>query len=183
MFKLETKRLLLRDMQLTDEDAFVTMSQDAKYQRFYDEGDCKPEKYRELTQLFVTQAMESPRMSYQLAVECKETGQFIGTVCLRLEDNGQASMGCAFSRAAQGRKLSFEAAQALANFGFANLSLHRIYAETISENLPAIRLCQSLGMRKEAHFIEHRYFKGKWWDTVVLAVLRKEWVARLPVTA
>lgn len=49
-----------------------------------------------------------------------------------LVDNGQASMGCAFSRAAQGRKLSFEAAQALANFGFANLSLHRIYAETIS---------------------------------------------------
>ncbi len=39
MFKLETERLLLRDMQFTDEDAFVTMSQDAKYQRFYDEGD------------------------------------------------------------------------------------------------------------------------------------------------
>ncbi|EKO3550238.1 GNAT family N-acetyltransferase [Vibrio fluvialis] len=173
MFKLETERLLLRDMQFTDEDAFVMMSQDAKYQRFYDEGDCKPEKYRELTQLFVTQAMESPRMSYQLAVECKETGLFIGTVCLRLEDNGHASMGCAFSRAAQ----------ALANFGFVNLSLHRIYAETISENLPAIRLCQSLGMRKEAHFREHRYFKGKWWDTVVLAVLRKEWLASLPVTA
>ncbi len=81
MFKLETDRLILRDMDLEDECAFVAMSQDAKYQRFYDESDCEPSKYRELTQLFVTQAAEVPRKSYQLAVESKHSGKFIGTVC------------------------------------------------------------------------------------------------------
>ncbi|WP_146447236.1 GNAT family N-acetyltransferase, partial [Vibrio cyclitrophicus] len=91
MFKLETSRLILRDMTLQDESAFVTMSQDAKYQRFYDESDCEPSKYYQLTQLFVEQAEEDPRQSYQLAVESKESGKFIGTVCLRLEDNQQAS--------------------------------------------------------------------------------------------
>ncbi len=39
MFKLETDRLILRNMSLEDECAFVAMSQDAKYQRFYDESD------------------------------------------------------------------------------------------------------------------------------------------------
>ena len=175
MFKLETKRLIIRDMTLNDEDAFVAISQDAKYQRFYDESDCDPNKYRELTSLFVAQASEKPRRSYQLAVECKVSGEFVGTVCLRLEDNHQASMGCAFSRASQGNKLSHEAALALADFGFSELGVHRIYAETISKNLPAIKLCKSLGMRQEAHFMEHRFFKGQWWDTVVLAVLRAEW--------
>ena len=34
MFKLETRRLVIRDMTLDDEDAFVGMSQDPKYQRF-----------------------------------------------------------------------------------------------------------------------------------------------------
>lgn len=175
MFKIETQRLIIRDMTLADEDAFVSMSQDPKYQRFYDESDCNPDKYRQLTRLFVAQISETPRLSYQLAVESKVSGKFIGTVCLRLEPNNQASMGCAFSREAQGSSLSLEASESLLNFGFSKLGIHRVYAETISKNLPAIKLCKSLGMRQEAHFREHRFFKLKWWDTVVLAVLRSEW--------
>ncbi|CDT68024.1 putative Acyl-CoA N-acyltransferase [Vibrio coralliirubri] len=175
MFKLETSRLILRDMTPQDESAFVTMSQDAKYQRFYDESDCEPNKYRELTQLFVAQASEVPRQSYQLAVESKDSGKFIGSVCLRLEGNLQASMGCAFSRETQGKGLSIEAAKALANFGFSELGVQRIYAETISKNLAAIKLCQSLGMKEEARFENHRFFKGKWWDTVRLVVVGSDW--------
>jgi RimJ/RimL family protein N-acetyltransferase len=109
MFKLETDRLILRDMSIEDECAFVAISQDAKYQRFYDGSDCEPNKYRELTQLFVAQALEVPRQSYQLAVESKDSGKFIGTVCLRLERDKQASMGCALSRETQGKGLSIEA--------------------------------------------------------------------------
>ncbi|MBE8578471.1 GNAT family N-acetyltransferase [Vibrio sp. OPT18] len=175
MFKLETDSLILRDMSIEDECAFVAISQDAKYQRFYDESDCEPDKYRELTQLFVAQALEVPRQSFQLAVESKDSGKFIGTVCLRLEGNLQASMGCAFSREIQGKGLSIEAAEALANFGFSELGVQRIYAETISKNLAAIKLCQSLGMKEEARFEDHRFFKGKWWDTVRLEVVRSDW--------
>ena len=175
MFKLETDRLILRDMSLEDECAFVAMSQDVKYQRFYDESDCEPNKYRELTQLFVAQALEVPRRSFQLVVESKDSGKFIGTVCLRLEGERQASMGFAFSREIQGKGLSIEASEALADFGFSELGIHRIYAETISKNLAAIKLCKSMGMKQEACFKDHRFFKGQWWDTVVLAVLRSEW--------
>lgn len=175
MFKLETNRLILRDMTLNDENAFVAISQDNKYQRFYDESDCKPEKYRELTKLFIEQSRETPRTSYQLAIECKSSGEFIGTVCLRVEKNKQASIGCGLSRQSQGSGLIYEAASALVDFGFRELDIHRIYAETISKNLPAIKLCESLGMQKEAHFREHRFFKGEWWDTVVLAKLQVDW--------
>jgi RimJ/RimL family protein N-acetyltransferase len=175
MFILETKRLIIRDMQPDDEDAFVAISQDEKYLRFYDEIDSDPNKYRQLTQLFIKQAEECPRRAYQLAIESKSTGQFIGTICLRVEDNNQASMGAGLAREHQGVGLIQEAAITLAEYGFAQLELHRIYAETISENRAAIKLCQSLGMRKEAHIKQHRHFKGRWWDTVVLAILKSEW--------
>ncbi len=72
-------------------------------------------------------------------------------------------------------RLSIEASEALADFGFSELGIHRIYAETISKNLAAIKLCKVLGMRQEACFKDHRFFKGQWWDTVVLAVLRSDW--------
>lgn len=175
MFKLETAHLILRDMRIDDEEAFVAISQDAKYQRFYDESDCDPEKYRHLTHLFIEQSLEQPRQSYQLAIEHKQSGQFIGTVCLRLESDRQASIGCGLSRSFQGSGLMVEAAQALMQYGFEHLNVHRMYAETIANNRAAIKLCQSLGMQKEAHFRQHRFFKQQWWDTVVLAVLKQDW--------
>ncbi len=121
-------------MSQKDKSAFVAMSQDAKYQRFYDESDCDPSKYRELTDLFIVQASEKPRKSYQLAVECKVSGKFVGTVCLRLEDNQQASIGCAFSRASQGDKLSYEAA----------LAVFRNWEFTVSMRRPLVRIYQQL---------------------------------------
>ncbi|EJL6400951.1 GNAT family protein [Vibrio cidicii] len=175
MFKLETENLILRDMQLSDESSFVEISQDAKYQRFYSESDSDPDKYKQLTKLFVEQSLEVPRKSYQLAIESKQTGIFIGIVCLRLEAEWQASMGCGISRQFQGHGFIYEAVKKLASFGFNELDIHRIYAETISQNLAAIKLCKSLGMRQEAYYRENRFFKGQWWDTVVLAMLRSEW--------
>ncbi|WP_253822731.1 hypothetical protein [Aeromonas sobria] len=58
MFQLETQHLILRDMQPADEAAFVAISQQSKYQRFYSESDCDPDKYRQLTRLFIEQASE-----------------------------------------------------------------------------------------------------------------------------
>ncbi|WP_369959474.1 GNAT family N-acetyltransferase [Pseudomonas benzenivorans] len=174
MFTIETERLILRDMVPKDEAAFVAISQHKKYQRFYSEDDCDPRKYKDLTKLFIRQAKEEPRKEYQLAIVYKLTGEFIGTACLRLESNNQASMGCGLSRSFQGSRLIYEAASALANFGFKELNIHRIYAETISENKAAIKLCEKLGMRHEALFKEHRYFKGRWWNTTVLAMLYNE---------
>ncbi len=175
MFFIETEHLILRDMRIDDEQAFVALSRDSKYQRFYAEEDCTVEKYQALTQLFIQQACAIPRTAFQLAVELKATGNLIGTVCLRLESDHQAAMGCGLARQYQCQALMQEAAIALANFAFTKLNVHRIYAETISANRAAVKLCEQLGMRKEAVFRENRYFKGRWWDTVVLAILCTEW--------
>ncbi|GLR77151.1 GNAT family N-acetyltransferase [Aliivibrio sifiae] len=176
MFKIDTDNLILRDMMPEDEAYFVAMSQDTKYQRFYNESDCDPDKYKKLTKLFIEQSNESPRHSFQLAIEDKNSGEFIGTVCLRLESDFQASIGCGLLKKRQGSGLMQEAAIALADFGFRELNVHRLYAETISKNAAAIKLCESLGMQKEGHFREHRFFKNQWWDTVVFSVLHTEWV-------
>ena len=175
MFSIETESLILRDMLEQDEGAFVAISQDDKYQRFYSEEDCAPEKYIELTHLFISQAKTLPRMEYQLAIEYKESSSFIGTVCLRLEKDNQASMGCGLAREYQGKGLIKEAVASLAEFGFSELNVHRIHVEIVSSNKAAIDLCKKLGMREEALFKEHRFFKGQWWDTVVLAILNSEW--------
>jgi RimJ/RimL family protein N-acetyltransferase len=37
---------------------------------------------------------------------------------------------------------------------------------------------EKLGMRQEAHFRENAFYKGEWCDSVIYAVLDREWRAR-----
>ncbi len=175
MFEISTERLILRDFVLDDVSDYVCFTQDSKYQRFYDEEDCTVEKAKFLVNCFSEQAEQSPRDQYQLAIVLKDTGQMIGTCGVRLELDHQASMGCGVAREFQGAGYAQEAAEAIAEFGFEKLNIHRLYAETISDNRAATTMCRQFGMRKEAHLVEHRYFKGRWWDTVIFAMLHSEW--------
>ncbi|MCG7499584.1 GNAT family N-acetyltransferase [Vibrio sp. Of7-15] len=175
-FQIETPRLILRDVRLEDLQAYTQLSQHEKYQRFYDEADCSKEKAVQLVQMFVEEAQAKHRTNYNLAITDRMTGQFIGICGLRVEDHQQASIGCGLAREYQVSGFAQEAMSALLQFGFENLNVHRVYAETIAKNRAAILLCKKMGMRTEATFIEHRFFKNQWWDTVVLALLKREWL-------
>lgn len=172
---IETRRLVLRDFEVADAVAYCRLTSDPKYQRFYSEEDCSEGKSRQLVAMFAEQAQEECRMKFQMAIELKESGAFIGTAGLRIEPEQQASIGCGVGRAHQTAGYAEEAMAALLDYGFNIHNLHRVYAETIAENKPAIRLCKKLGMREEGRFIDNRYFKAKWWSTVVMAMLKSEW--------
>lgn len=178
-FSISTDRLLLRDFTEADVQHYVKQCLDPKYQRFYSEEDCSREKSHQLALLFCHQAQERPRQQYHLAITDKMSGDYLGIAALRLEKDQQASIGCGLIRSHQGKRTSEEAMTALLNYGFQNLNVHRAYAETLSKNKAAIRLCARLGMRIEAHLTENRYFKQCWWDTTVLAILRHEWCERI----
>ena len=177
-FILKTNRLLLRDFSSEDIDSYIAITSDEKYQRFYNHEDCSPEKSRKLVEDFVKQISEQPRTKYQLAITLKDTQKFIGTCGLRIEPDRQASIGCGVARSYQTYGYASEAMSSLVNYGFEQHQVHRIYTETIESNKPAVDLCIKFGMRVEAKFIQHRYFKQKWWNTIVLAMLRSEWQHR-----
>lgn len=43
------------------------------------------------------------------------------------------------------------------------------------ENAASIALLERLGMRREGHFIQNIWFKGKWGDEYLYAILEEEW--------
>ncbi|MFM2586873.1 GNAT family N-acetyltransferase [Vibrio sp. TBV020] len=175
-FSISTDHLILRDFTEEDSKHYVNQCQDPKYQRFYSEEDCSVEKSGQLASLFRQQAAEQPRKQFHLAITDKASGDYLGIAALRIEGDQQASVGCGLIRGKQGKGVSEEAMAALLSYGFEHLDVHRAYAETLSKNKAAIKLCQRLGMRIEAQFRQNRYFKENWWDTTVLAILRQEWL-------
>lgn len=175
-FQLHTEHLILRDFTLDDKVAYQTFTADKEYQKFYSEDDCLPDRAFTLVEQFVSESKLTYRTSYNLAIVDKHSLTLIGVCGLRIQTDLQASVGCGLNHNYQRKGLAQEAIESLFDFAFNQLKLHRLYAETISQNKAAINLCQSVGMREEALLVENRYFKQTWWSTSVLAILKSEWV-------
>lgn len=107
-------------------------------------------------------------------------GVVIGAIYFKLHsaDDSTAEIGWALNREYHGMGYAFEAAQAMLRVGFEKVGLHRIFAELDPRNAASVALCTRLGMREEAFFVEHMWFKGAWADTGIYAMLDREWAAR-----
>ncbi len=113
------------------------------------------------------------------------SGQLIGTMYFKLAslEDKTAEIGWLLDPRAQGRGFAREAAALLLDLAFGELGLHRVYAELDPRNAASVALCERLGMRHEAHFREHMWFKGDWADTGIYAILEQEWAGAVDLIA
>jgi RimJ/RimL family protein N-acetyltransferase len=98
----------------------------------------------------------------------------------RDDDPRQVELGITLAPTHQGLGLATEALGTVLEYVFNRLGKHRVFAVTDAENDAAASLFRRLGLRKEAHFIEHLWFKGAWGSEYLFALLRREWQARQP---
>ena len=176
MLAIRTDRLLLRDFRPTDLPAYAELRTRPASWRFSPEEDARLDRAEELLRLFVAWSEEWPRLRYQLAIVLPSE-ELIGSVGVRVASASerQGSFGCELDPRHWGRGYALEAARAVVGYGFRELGLHRVYAETLEENAAAIRLAEGLGMRREGTLRENRRFAGRWWSTTILSVLETEW--------
>ena len=174
--QLETDRLILRDFIEDDWAAMAAYWRDPRYQRFYAEVDDIEGTVWHLVTMFIAGQHEQPRRTFQLAIERKDDGRLIGNCGVRVNapEHREANIGYELNPDEWGQGFATEAATAIVRFGFEELGLHRIWAECNAENLGSVRVLTKLGMRREAHFREQQWFKGRWWDTEIYAILEDE---------
>ena len=159
---LSTDRLLLRPMEERDRSAFCAMNADPEVMRYFvaplthAESDEVMERYE---QNLVVEGFGF------LAAEETATGVFAGilgmqTMSFAVPGLAQPAVeiGWRLARAAQGRGLASEGAQALVDHAFKTLDLPGVVAVTLPINRPSRRVMQKLGMRHrpELTFIHPR---------------------------
>ncbi len=174
---LETTRLRLRHFRDADLALFMAYRNDpevAKYQGW--EGISEPEARAFLQEQKAIQP-GVPGQWFQIAIELKETGMLVGDCALKMEehDERQAEIGYTLSRAYQGRGIASEAVSCVLEYAFVTLRLHRVIAITDCENAASVALLERLGLRREGHFHQNVWFKGKWGDEFLYAMLQEEW--------
>lgn len=173
---IETPRLLLRKLELTDfSDAFEVLSDEDIYR--YDERppmeEAEAKGWLELT---VKEKLSDPRGVLTLGLELRSIQKVVGLLSFRYRDldRQQATLRISIASAHQRQGLAFEALQAALRFGFRDIGLHRTVATCDSRNSAGIRLFEKVGMRKEGESLRDRYVDEEWADSVWFAMLSEE---------
>lgn len=64
-----------------------------------------------------------------------------------------------------------EALKAIVEYLLTQKGIHRIQANMDARNLSSAKLCEKIGMRKEAHFIKDFWNKNEWTDSFIYGML------------
>jgi len=177
---LVTPRLLLRRLERSDAAglaSYRSLPEVARHQSWTSFG------LDDATRLIKSQRRTQPGVPgtwFQLAIVEKTDRNLVGDCglhCTQAEPH-QLEIGITLAPTYQRRGYATEALESVLAFGFSVLKVHRLSAVTAAENTAAAALFRRLGFRKEAHFLEHRWFKDRWESEFVFGLLRREWEAR-----
>jgi RimJ/RimL family protein N-acetyltransferase len=174
---LKTDRLLLRDLTEGDWVGVHEYSSDPEVCQFMVWGPNSARETKEFVKRAIRAAKERPRFAYDFAITQQNSDQVIGAVSLILVGfpPNQAMVGYVLARQHWGKGIMSEAVQAVIGFGFDTLKLHRISASCDPKNVASFRVMEKCGMRREAYFVEDKFVKGKWRDTLYYSILAREW--------
>jgi RimJ/RimL family protein N-acetyltransferase len=178
---LESRRLRLRRFAEADLPPFLAYLNDPLVARYQTWESYTEQQARDVIQKQQNLVPGAHGQWFTFAVELKAAGVLVGHVALKTGDHQQAEIGFTFSRAHQGKGLACEAATCVLDYAFTQLQLHRVMAITDCENERSVALLGRLGMRREGHFIQNIWFKGRWGDEYLYAILREEWLRKRAV--
>lgn len=168
--KIETKRLILREMTMDDFAALYAVLGDSDIMQHY------PYSFDEdRVRRWIDRNLERYEADgFGLWAVClKPTGEMIGDCGLTLQNiNGQVKpeIGYHIAKAHQRKGYAREAAQAVRDWAFQNTDFDALYSYMKATNLPSRATAKANGMT----FIEE-YTDGEGERTAVYAIARKDW--------
>jgi len=175
--KLETERLILRDFVKEDWRRAFEYESDPLYLRYYEWTERTPESVQEFIGWFLAHQQQDPRFKFQLAITLKSNNLLIGSCGVRMDkvDAVEADIGYELDPQHWNHGYATEAAHTIVDFGFSRFGVHRIWAHCVADNLGSAHVLEKLGMKLEGRLREKEFYKGRWWDTLMYAILAEEW--------
>jgi len=170
---LKTKRLTLREIRVSDAHKIFEMRASGKINQFIPRN--RMTKAEDATNL-----VEKTNLAFQnqqaigWAGILRDGEHIIGTCGFNQIDiqNLRAEIGGEMSVDYWGKNIALEAVAEIVKFGLHTMNLHSIEAKVSPLNRGAIFLMETIGFKKEAHFIDRVYFNGKFSDMAVYTLIK-----------
>lgn len=89
------------------------------------------------------------------------------------KENFRSEIGYMLLPEYSGRGIVTEAIKSIVDYGFSAMGLHSVEAVIDPGNIASEKALLKCGFVKEAHILENEYFEGKFWDTVIYSMLKR----------
>jgi len=172
---IETRRLVLRPLELSDAPAIYQYKSDAEIHRYMrSEPPASPDAVAEPIGRWLALPAEDRRPCWVIVL--REIDCVVGTISFnqlsREDSSGQ--LGYELAREQWGKGIATEAVRAVLGYGFATMGLNRIGAYCWEANTASRRVMEKAGMRYEGTLRQLRYAKGAYRDIRFYSVLAGE---------
>jgi len=175
---LKTARLRLRKLVSDDAPAFFPIHSDKETLKYWSN---EPVSDLSEVEKIVEQNLHWVETGTCLywAIEELEHGKVIGSCTLFTIDdqNQRAEVGYILNREYWGRGLMSEALEAMIEYAFETMKLHRLEADTDPRNAASLALLEKFGFVKEGFFRERWWVHGQWLDSDMLGLLKSDYTA------
>jgi RimJ/RimL family protein N-acetyltransferase len=172
---IRTARLELRPLRQADIAALFEIHSDPAAMRYWDAPVWRDD---ERARAMVARDLAlTTREHLRLGIELAASGELLGT-CALWGINAQcrrAEIGYILGPRSWGHGFMHEALSALLDYGFAELDLNRVEADTDPRNRRSARLLERLGFSQEGLFRERCIVDGEVSDAAMYGLLRREW--------
>lgn len=173
---LDTARLRLRPLQAGDAESLFAIFSDPAVMRFMNSGPWP--SIEKAHQMITRDLLALSEGEYvRLGIELEQDGRLIG-ICNLFHFDWQCrrcETGYCMGREHWGHGYMQEAMRALIEYGFGQLDLNRIEADTDPRNAGSVRMLERLGFVREGLLRERWIVEGEVSDSAFYGLLRREW--------
>lgn len=172
---LESERLLLREITVADAAEVLELRGNPETMKFIPRPLAK-----DLDDALAHIAMIAEKIKENTginwAITLKGNPKMLGIIGhYRIQpENHRAEIGYMILPEYQGKGIISEAIRLAVAYGFDQMQLHSVEAVIDPENTASERVLIKNGFVKEAHIRENELYDGKFWDTVIYSMLKRD---------
>ena len=176
---IETKRFILRPFNRDDLDIIIGLYSDEKIMKYMPGPVMDMDMAQNQLDKNVAGWKVSPQVNYEMAVVRKDTDQKIGRAEITRNYSEESAMiGWLLLESEWGKGCAAEIANALIEYCFNELQVHRVYGLCHPDNTGSWKTMEKCGMHREAHYIQKcKYTKAdgiRWEDELEYAIIRTD---------
>jgi aminoglycoside 6'-N-acetyltransferase len=185
LIRIESERLILRPLALSDEDDLLEYQSHPDIVRYIPWPERTREQVREALEKYAPlhkDALIESDDYMLLAWELKDgphKGKVIGqsNISLERKEDQYGEVGYVTHQDFHRQGFAYEATHALLTYAFNTFELHRVAAKIDTRNPESAKVVEKLGFRREGEFIECGFFKGERSSLWEYAILKREFLA------
>lgn len=171
---IETERLLLRRLDATDAEEVLALRSNPETMKYIPRPLAKTTEDA-LQHIAMIEDKIVNNTGINWGITLKGNPKIIGIIGhYRISmENHRAEIGYMSFPEHNGKGFMSEAIKAVVAYGFEQMNLHSIEAIIDPDNIASERVLQKNGFVKEAHILENELWEGKFLDTVIYSLLKR----------